>query len=1024
MSQALISEGDDRGKTKATLAGLTDAGSANYGRSALFDDSISLRDVPGSLHLATDDHIERMIARTGAVKLIRQFARDLAMRDAEISAFRLRADQRERELKKMLREANVTNQAIEHRLYMLENEVRSEGDQKTGGPGKQSSIDRMVNEAMDTDASAAYFDTVDVSASNETGPNSPSLTARDDKSASDLSKVKSSGSLSRWGDLIWGTRGRQSSRASSTEPDERLRSTLSNKADAPSPKQQPLTSAPPTTIEPTKKTGDDASIQSNNSKRSWTKLFGGSGPTTTTSPSTDKSTTPAATTKPRTASDTTVKKSSVASSPEIPANASPSAIAVMRRMTGGSGVQPLSSSSTKKKELPPPRKTAAKPTVSSNNKRVPPRSTIPTRGTQPAGRKSVSENQSAASNADPSSNGPVEMDAILPLESKPPALNPFHRLQEPGGPLTDRFGFIYDQRRKTRQRQAEVLDQDEEDQLSTLERSTSPKQDSDSLQQPSTASNSSSMPTKTDDQETGVMSGRKWQNYLKTATMPTELLSHTPSPEHVGGDTLSPKSTKQQKKVNRSRHPSVSIDKNISVATTSPTSGQAVTSQAVAQASLNSLSSSNAGKESEPVKLLLERLTDLHDILQEERTVKWNEFLRKVRAERRKDTEAVAGQLPADQRATSTSAATPEAFLADGEVVGIAGLGNKGKVGRAKWQEFRRLVLGGIPVSYRAKIWSECSGASELRVPGLYDELVKGENGASADQAAVAQIETDIHRTLTDNVFFRKGPGVQKLHEVLLAYARRNPNIGYCQGMNMIAGSLLLIMPTAEDAFWVLVSLIENILPPHYYDQGLLASRADQSVLRQYVSEILPSLSSHLDQLGVELEALTFQWFLSVFTDCLSAEALYRVWDVVLCLNPLNSPLQQDSQPQSQSKSTGKDDTANPESEDVLSSTIGGGSTFFFQVAVALLKLNEQQLLTTCSTPAEVYTYINHQMTNHAISIDGLIQASEALRNVIKREDVAARRAAAIKELRDGQTTESPAAVEGTSSPKSQSISS
>ena len=41
--------------------------------------------------------------------------------------------------------------------------------------------------------------------------------------------------------------------------------------------------------------------------------------------------------------------------------------------------------------------------------------------------------------------------------------------------------------------------------------------------------------------------------------------------------------------------------------------------------------------EVEPVKLLLEQLTDLHDTLQRDRTVRWNEFLRKVRAERRKE---------------------------------------------------------------------------------------------------------------------------------------------------------------------------------------------------------------------------------------------------------------------------------------------------------------------------------------------------------------------------------------------------
>ena len=155
--------------------------------------------------------------------------------------------------------------------------------------------------------------------------------------------------------------------------------------------------------------------------------------------------------------------------------------------------------------------------------------------------------------------------------------------------------------------------------------------------------------------------------------------------------------------------------------------------------------------------------------------------------------------------------------------------------------------------------------------------------------------------------------------------------------------------------------MIEQILPESYYDHSLLATRADQHVLREYVSQLLPKLSQHLEEMCIELETLTFQWFLSIFTVCLSAEALFRVWDVVLCFND--------------------------------------GSTFLFQVALALLKLNESQLL-DCDTPARVYGYIGNEMTDHAISIDGLIGASEALKNVITRAEVEEKRWAANEEQR------------------------
>lgn len=76
----------------------------------------------------------------------------------------------------------------------------------------------------------------------------------------------------------------------------------------------------------------------------------------------------------------------------------------------------------------------------------------------------------------------------------------------------------------------------------------------------------------------------------------------------------------------------------------------------------------------------------------------------------------------------------------------------------------------------------------------------------------------------------------------------------------------------------------------------------------------------------------------------------------------------------------------------------GTSSPFLFQLALALLKLNETAILALDSA-AQVYTYINHNMTNHAISIDALVQASEALRTRVKRSEVLERRKAALNTL-------------------------
>lgn len=54
------------------------------------------------------------------------------------------------------------------------------------------------------------------------------------------------------------------------------------------------------------------------------------------------------------------------------------------------------------------------------------------------------------------------------------------------------------------------------------------------------------------------------------------------------------------------------------------------------------------------------------------------------------------------------------------------------------------------------------------------------------------------------------------IFRVCKAYTIRNPEIGYCQGFNIIVGRFLKIM-SEEEAFWMLVMVLENYLPIDYY---------------------------------------------------------------------------------------------------------------------------------------------------------------------------------------------------------------
>ncbi|KAF2496275.1 TBC-domain-containing protein [Lophium mytilinum] len=938
-------------KTVQSIVGtLVAASPSTRSRTALFDDTPQEPDkVPGSLHHASDKSVELTLERVGPVKLVRQLAGDLAQRDAQITALRRRAEERERILRKMLQECEVSNMDIESRLRELDRsqEQRNEdpkarnrrSDSGLPGTHPDDPMEQRIARAMADNVSD--FDTTSIQ--DNASLFSQRIADGETESLNSTSGMPKD-SARNWKNFLWSGTNTKTSRAPSitsklgTDTDFQTRSRASSNSKLP---RKPISS--------------DLFVPPSNGQ-------GGAVPTLRRLQSQDEEQSTASSRRSSVSVTNWVLQAVAGKSQAIRPGDKQGTLRgrAATSASGSAADRAPSTESPRTSQSTGPANAGAK----ANGRPRAARSSLGPNGTI----KSIPPEGVASPNSlnrNMSNLGPVEMDTILPEDSRPPTLVQQHNnFSQSSEYLTDRFGFIYDQRRKKRQSEAAaaIAKHKRNSNVESLSDARSvlktigqdPDVKTPPIETPSD-SRPASRPGSTGssiEEQNGPQAPSRWQDFLKLATFPTELLSHTPSAAPIttvdAAETDSaPKAppvvvsktrTMPLVSVNPEPAPSRIVSGNAEFAITSPSISVGPASPIRPQQ-----------HQPDPVKALLEQLTDLHDSLQRDKTVKWNDFLRKVRAERKREGESATVGEGRPRNLTM-----PEALLGDGELIGVAGLGNKGKIGRAKWQEFKQLVLGGIPVAYRAKIWAECSGASALRVPGYYDDLV---NNGVDNPSIVAQIQMDINRTLTDNIYFRKGAGVHKLNEVLIAYSRRNPEVGYCQGMNLITACLLLIMPTAEDAFWVLTTMIENILPEKYYDQQLLTSRADQTVLREYVVELLPKLSAHLDELEIELEALTFQWFLSVFTDCLSAEALFRVWDVVLCMHD--------------------------------------GSTFLFQVALALLKLNEKALR-ECDSPAGVYHYINHQMTNHAISIDGLIQASDALKKVVKRKDVEERREKAV----------------------------
>ena len=195
-----------------------------------------------------------------------------------------------------------------------------------------------------------------------------------------------------------------------------------------------------------------------------------------------------------------------------------------------------------------------------------------------------------------------------------------------------------------------------------------------------------------------------------------------------------------------------------------------------------------------------------------------------------------------------------------------------------------RLARMGIPPLLRSRVWLVCSGATGRwrQDKDCYARMLRKyrRHGSDEDEtAAVIQIDKDLERTFPEHDEYQDKQGREALRRVLVAYSLRNPTIGYCQSMNFMAAMLLLVTLTEEEAFWLMVAAVEDLLPD-YFSSSLLGVQVDAKVFVDLVSVHCKKLYAHFQEIGMLLELTATQWLMCLYVGYLPADCQMRVWDL------------------------------------------------------------------------------------------------------------------------------------------------
>ena len=157
-------------------------------------------------------------------------------------------------------------------------------------------------------------------------------------------------------------------------------------------------------------------------------------------------------------------------------------------------------------------------------------------------------------------------------------------------------------------------------------------------------------------------------------------------------------------------------------------------------------------------------------------------------------------------------------------------------------KKFNKLLIDGPPSAIRWEVW-KAALSFELNVP----------ENMNINPEFLSLIEKDVERTFPFHPFFNEPQNISSLKNVLIGVASLNPELGYCQGMNYVAGILLLVSDkNVNETVSMMDSLINHLSASGLFEPGFPKILDLLEKFKKIFIEKAPALYQHF--LDIELD--------------------------------------------------------------------------------------------------------------------------------------------------------------------------